>query len=73
MNDSESSGLNEQIDMADRAVFDEKSKFAEFSRATAIFYRKTDNGFVLRGLKISSKSEYFQNWSKFSIFSEFYT
>jgi hypothetical protein len=33
------------------AIFDEKSKFAEFSRATAIFYRKTDNGFVFRGPK----------------------
>jgi hypothetical protein len=64
---TKSTGLNEQIDIYNThigqfekyflkiwkwAVFDEKSKFAEFSRVTAIFYRKTDNGFVLRAQNV---------------------
>jgi hypothetical protein len=62
------------------AVFDEKSKFAECSRATVIFYRKTDNGFVLRGPKCINPENFIkigvlsnQNWSKFTTFSKFYT
>jgi hypothetical protein len=52
-----------------------RRKIKVFPRASAIFYRKTDNGFVLRGPKCINPENFIkievlsnQNWSKFSIF-----
>jgi hypothetical protein len=67
MNDSESTGLYEQIDIYYSyraiwevflknfwkwAVFDEKSKFAEFSPATAIFIENRTTDSFLRAQNV---------------------